>query len=68
MRVVIALEPHADPGWVTESFPIFPWADPLDVVLVSALDIPRPPLTSPGPVARRLYEGAIAALRRDAQE
>jgi nucleotide-binding universal stress UspA family protein len=67
MRVVIALEPHVDPGWVAESIRIFPLADPLDIVLVSALDIPRPPLTSPGPAARRLYGGAIAGLRRDAQ-
>jgi nucleotide-binding universal stress UspA family protein len=67
MRVVIALEPHVDPGWVAESIRTFPLADPLDIVLVSALDIPRPPLTSPGPAARRLYGGAIAGLRRDAQ-
>jgi nucleotide-binding universal stress UspA family protein len=67
MRVVIALEPHVDAGWVAESVRSFPWADPLDIVLVSALDIPRPPLTSPGPAARRLYDGAFAALRRDAQ-
>jgi nucleotide-binding universal stress UspA family protein len=67
MRVVIALEPHVDPGWVAESIRTFPLADPLDIVLVSALDFPRPPLTSPGPAARRLYGGAIAGLRRDAQ-
>jgi nucleotide-binding universal stress UspA family protein len=40
----------------------------VDIELVSALDIPRPPLTSPGPAARRLYGGAIAGLRRDAQQ
>lgn len=68
MRVVIALKPQVDPGWVTESVRSFPWADPLDVVLVSALDISEPPLTSPGPAARRLYDGALAALRRDARE
>jgi nucleotide-binding universal stress UspA family protein len=32
------------------------------------LDVPRPPLTSPGPAARRLYNGAVAGLRRDARE
>jgi nucleotide-binding universal stress UspA family protein len=68
MRVVIALEPHVDPGWVAESVGGFPWADPLDIVLVSALDVPRPPLTSPGPAARRLYGEAVAGLRRDAQQ
>jgi nucleotide-binding universal stress UspA family protein len=68
MRVVVALPPHADPGWVAESVRVFPWTDPLDIVLVSALDIPRPPLTSPGPAARRLYGEAIAGLRRDAQQ
>jgi nucleotide-binding universal stress UspA family protein len=68
VRIVVAIEPHADPGWVTESIRILPLIDPLDVVLVSALDIPRPALTSPGPAARRLYGGAVAGLRRDAQE
>ena len=66
MRVVIALDPNADAGWVTEGLPTFPLTDPLEVVLVSALDVPRPPLTSPGPAARRLYAGAITGLRRDA--
>jgi len=36
-------------------------------VLVCALDIPRPPLTSPGRTARGLYGGAIATLRAQAQ-
>lgn len=68
MRLVIALEPHADPTWVEEGIRTFPLSDPLDIALVSALDVPRPPLTSPGPAARRLYGGAIAGLRRDAQQ
>lgn len=68
MRIVIALEPDADPGWVADGIRMFPLNDPLDIVLVSALDVPRPPLTSPGPTARRLYHEAIAGLRRDAQQ
>jgi nucleotide-binding universal stress UspA family protein len=67
MRVVIAVEPLADPGWVAESLGSLPLTDPLDLVLVSALDVPRPPLTSPGPAARRLYHGALAGLRQNAQ-
>jgi nucleotide-binding universal stress UspA family protein len=68
MRVVVALEPHADPGWAADSLSTLPLTDPLDVVIVSALDISRPPLTSPGPAARQLYGAAIAGLRRDAQD
>lgn len=68
MRVVIALAPHTDPAWVAESVSAFPWADPLDIVLVSVLDVPEPPLTSPGPVARRAYGSALAGLRQDAQQ
>jgi nucleotide-binding universal stress UspA family protein len=68
MRVVIALEPHADPAWVTGALRVVPLTDPLDIVLVSALDVPHPPLTSPGPAARRLYGGAITGLRRAAQQ
>jgi nucleotide-binding universal stress UspA family protein len=67
MRIVIAVEPHADPGWVEEGIRIFPLTDPLNIVLASVLDIPRPPLTSPGPHARRLYGSAIAGLRAEAQ-
>jgi nucleotide-binding universal stress UspA family protein len=67
MRIVIALEPGADASWATEGIHRFPLTDPLDIVLVSALDVPRPPLTSPGPAARRLYDGAVTGLRRDAQ-
>src|SRR5687768_16195616 len=68
MRVVVALDPSAEAGLVAEGLSILPLTDPLDVVLVSALDVPRPPLTSPGAAARRLYQGAIAGLRREAQE
>jgi nucleotide-binding universal stress UspA family protein len=68
MRIVIAVDPSAEAGGVAQGLSIFPLMDPLDVVLVSALDVPRPPLTSPGPTARRLYQGAIAGLRREAQK
>ncbi|HEY7518701.1 MAG TPA: universal stress protein [Methylomirabilota bacterium] len=67
MRVVIALEPDADSRWAADGIHIFPLSDPLEVVLVSALDVPRPPLTSPGPAARRLYGAAITGLRARAR-
>ena len=68
MRVVIALEPDTDPAWVKEGISTFPLTDPLDLVLVCPLDIPRPPLTSPGSAARRLYGDAIVGLRQEAQQ
>jgi nucleotide-binding universal stress UspA family protein len=68
VRVVIALEPDADPAWAAESLRTVPLSDPLDIVVVSALDVPRPPLTSPAPGARRLYRGAIASLRQSAKQ
>ncbi len=67
MRVIVAIDPMADPDWVENALRVFPLGDPLDVILVSALDIPRPPLTSPGRTARRLYGSAIAGLLADAQ-
>lgn len=67
MRVIVALDPTADPDWVEDALRVFPLGDPLDIVLVSALDIPRPPLTSAGRTARRLYGSAIAGLLADAQ-
>jgi nucleotide-binding universal stress UspA family protein len=68
VRVVIALEPDADPGWAAECLRTVPLTDPLDIVVVSALDVPRPPLTSLAPGARSLYRGATASLRRSAQQ
>jgi nucleotide-binding universal stress UspA family protein len=67
MRVIVAVDPTADPDWVENALRVFPLGDPLDIVLVSALDIPRPPLTSPGRTARRLYGNAIAGLLAQAQ-
>ncbi len=67
MRVIVAVDPTADPEWVQNALQVFPLGDPLDIILVSALDIPRPPLTSPGRTARRLYGSAIAGLLADAQ-
>lgn len=67
MRVIVAVDPTADPDWVENALRVFPLGDPLDIVLVSALDIPRPPLTSPGRTARRLYGSAIAGLLAQAQ-
>lgn len=67
MRVIVAVDPTADPDWIENALRVFPLGDPLDIVLVSALDIPRPPLTSPGRTARRLYGSAIASLLADAQ-
>ena len=67
MRVIVAIDPFADPDWVENALRVFPLGDPLDIVLVSALDIPRPPLTSPGRTARRLYGSAIAGLLAHAQ-
>jgi nucleotide-binding universal stress UspA family protein len=67
MRIIVAVDPAADSDWAEETLRVFPLIDPLDVVLVCALDIPRPPLTSPGRTARGLYGGAIATLRAQAQ-
>jgi nucleotide-binding universal stress UspA family protein len=67
MRVIVAVDPTADPDWVENALRVFPLGDPLDIVLVSALDIPRPPLTSPGRTARQLYGSAIAGLLAQAQ-
>ncbi len=67
MRVIVAVDPNTDPRWVENALQVFPFGDPLDVVLVSALDVPRPPLTSPGRMARRLYGSAIAGLLADAR-
>jgi nucleotide-binding universal stress UspA family protein len=67
MRIIVAVEPSASSDWVEDALRAFPLLDPLDILLISALDIPRPPLTSPDRRPRRLYGSAIAGLRVDAQ-
>jgi nucleotide-binding universal stress UspA family protein len=68
MRVVIAVKPGTGCEWIEAALRLLPLPDPLDIVLVSAVHIPRPPLTSPGRHARRLYWAALGALRTEAEQ
>jgi len=68
MRVVIAVKPGTGGEWIEDALCRLPLPDPLDIVLVSAVHIPRPPLTSPGRHARRLYWAALGALRKEAEQ
>jgi nucleotide-binding universal stress UspA family protein len=67
MRVVIAVRPGPAPEWIEEASRGFPLAEPVEVVLVSALDLPRPPLTSPGRAASGLYGAALQTMRADTE-
>jgi nucleotide-binding universal stress UspA family protein len=66
VRIVIAVDPSHPSGSIASALSSFPLPEPLDIVVVSALSVRPPPLTSPGPVARRLYGGAMAALHAEA--
>ena len=68
MRVVIAVKPGTGGEWIEDALCRLPLPDPLDIVLVSAVHIPRPPLTSPGRHARRLDRAALGALRKEAEQ
>jgi nucleotide-binding universal stress UspA family protein len=68
MRIVIALKPDGDSDWIDAALGLLPLPDALDVLLLSAIHIPRPPLTSPGGNARRLYWAALGAMRADAED
>ncbi len=67
MRVVIAVKPGTGGEWIEAALRRLPLPDPLDIVLVSAVHIPRPPLTSPGRHARGLYWAAVGVLRTEAE-
>jgi nucleotide-binding universal stress UspA family protein len=67
VRIVIAVRPSRSHDWIKSVLTGFPLVDPLDIVVVSAPAMPRPPLTSPGPAAARLYGAAMAALRAEAE-
>ncbi len=68
VRIVIAVDPSHPSGWIASALSSFPLPELLDIVVVSALSLRPPPLTSPGRVARRLYGGAIAALHAEARD
>jgi nucleotide-binding universal stress UspA family protein len=68
VRVVLAVHPAKPSGWIEPTLSGFPFAGPLDIVVVCALEAPPPPRTSPGPAARRLYGAAIGAMRAQAED
>jgi nucleotide-binding universal stress UspA family protein len=68
VRIVIAVRPARPQVWIESFLTGFPPVDPVDIVVVSALAMPCPPLTSPGPAAARLYGAAAAALRAEAAD
>jgi nucleotide-binding universal stress UspA family protein len=45
----------------------FPWPAPVHVTLMTVIDLHLAPFTSVLPAARRLYAGAVTALRQDAK-
>lgn len=67
IRILVAAHGYEPAGWAAETGRVVSrWSGAI-VRLLSVLDVPCPPLTSPGPMARRLYGAARAAARQEAQ-
>lgn len=67
IRILVAVHGHEPAGWPAETGRVVSRWNGAVVRLLDVLDVPCPPLTSPGPMARRLYRAARAAAWRDAQ-
>lgn len=68
IRILVAAHGYEPAGWAAETGRVVSrWGGAL-VRLLSVLDVPCPPLTSPGPAARRLYGAARAAARNEARD
>jgi nucleotide-binding universal stress UspA family protein len=68
MRVVLGTDGSEGAQWAGALVMALPFSPPLDVTVVSAVDVPQPAFTSLTPVARRAYGQALATMRREAED
>jgi nucleotide-binding universal stress UspA family protein len=68
LRVLIAVHGHEMPGWgAATARAVSCWESPV-VRVLSVLDVPSPPRTSPIALARREYQAARAAWQRQEEQ
>ncbi|HXZ43241.1 MAG TPA: universal stress protein [archaeon] len=68
MRIVLGTDGSEGARWAGEVLLALPFPPPVDVTVVSAVDVPEPAFTSLTPMARRAYGQAMATMRREAEE
>jgi len=67
MHIFLATDGSPSARLAQEHILALPWAAPVHVTVMMALDIPHPRFTSLTPMARRAYGAASAAFRQEAE-
>jgi nucleotide-binding universal stress UspA family protein len=68
MRIVLGVDGSEGARWAGEMLVALPFPPPVEVTILSAVDVPEPAFTSLTPMARRAYGQAMATMRREAEE
>ncbi len=68
MRIVLGTDGSDGARWAGDMLLALPFSPPVEVTLLSAVDVPEPAFTSLTPMARRAYGQALATMRREAEE
>ena len=68
MRIVLGVDGSEGARWATEMLVALPFSPPMEVTIVSAVEVPEASFTSITPMARRAYGQAMATMRREAEE
>jgi nucleotide-binding universal stress UspA family protein len=68
MRIVLGVDGSEGARWATEVLLALPVSPPVEVTILSAVEVPETPFTSLTPMARRAYGQAMATMRREAEE
>lgn len=68
MRIVLGTDGSEGARWASELLLTLPFSPPVEVSVLSAVDVPEPAFTSLTPMARRAYGQALATMRREAEQ
>jgi len=68
MRIVLGVDGSEGARWATEALLALPVSPPVEVTILSAVEMPEAHFTSLTPMARRAYGQAMATMRREAEE
>jgi nucleotide-binding universal stress UspA family protein len=67
MRIVLGVDGSDGARWATDAVAALPFSPPVEVTVLSAVDVPEAAFTSLTPMARRAYGHAVATMRREGE-
>jgi nucleotide-binding universal stress UspA family protein len=68
MRILLGTDGSEGARWGADIILALPFPSPVNVTVVAVAEVPHPPFTSLTPMARQMYNSALASLRREAEE